>query len=114
MLILSRRVGEKVITADEVTITIIRGKGLQVRVGIDAPKSVGVHRAEIYERIKRERRRVKRSGSCGPTALEEASGNIPCQRSPNARGKGPQFPQGEAEPLMRRHRTLARSRRRST
>lgn len=54
MLILTRRVGETVMIGDEVTITILGVKGNQVRVGINAPKSVAVHREEIYERIKRE------------------------------------------------------------
>lgn len=54
MLILTRRVGETVMIGDEVTITVLGVKGNQVRVGINAPKSVGVHREEIYERIKRE------------------------------------------------------------
>lgn len=54
MLILTRRVGETVMIGDEVTITVLAVKGNQVRVGINAPKSVTVHREEIYERIKRE------------------------------------------------------------
>ena len=54
MLILTRRVGETVMIGDEVTITILGVKGNQVRVGINAPKNVAVHREEIYERIKRE------------------------------------------------------------
>ena len=54
MLILTRRVGETVMIGDEVTITVLGVKGNQVRVGIKAPKSVAVHREEIYERIKRE------------------------------------------------------------
>lgn len=55
MLILTRRVGETVMIGDEVTITVLGVKGNQVRVGINAPKSVAVHREEIYERILRER-----------------------------------------------------------
>jgi carbon storage regulator len=54
MLILTRRVGETVKIGDEVTITVLGVKGNQVRVGINAPKSIAVHREEIYERIKRE------------------------------------------------------------
>lgn len=54
MLILTRRVGEAVMIGDEVTLTVLGVKGSQVRVGINAPKSVAVHREEIYERIKRE------------------------------------------------------------
>jgi carbon storage regulator len=54
MLILTRRVGETVMIGDDVTITVLGVKGNQVRVGINAPKTVAVHREEIYERIKRE------------------------------------------------------------
>ena len=58
MLILTRRVGETVMIGDDVTITVLGVKGNQVRVGINAPKSVAVHREEIYERIKREQQGV--------------------------------------------------------
>ena len=54
MLILTRRVGETVMIGNDVTVTILGVKGNQVRVGINAPKDVAVHREEIYERIKRE------------------------------------------------------------
>jgi carbon storage regulator len=54
MLILTRRVGETVMIGNEVTVTVLGVKGNQVRIGINAPKTVAVHREEIYERIKRE------------------------------------------------------------
>jgi carbon storage regulator len=54
MLILTRRVGETVMIGSDVTVTVLGVKGNQVRVGIEAPKSVPVHRKEIYERIQRE------------------------------------------------------------
>jgi carbon storage regulator len=54
MLILTRRVGETVMIGDEVTVTVLGVKGNQVRVGINAPRTVAVHREEIFERIKRE------------------------------------------------------------
>ena len=54
MLILTRRVGETVMIGDEVTVTVLGVKGNQVRVGVNAPKNVAVHREEIYERIQRE------------------------------------------------------------
>jgi len=55
VLILTRRVGETLMVGDEVTVTVLGVKGNQVRVGVNAPKSVAVHREEIYERIKREK-----------------------------------------------------------
>ena len=54
MLILTRRVGETVMIGDNVTVTVLGVKGNQVRVGVNAPRDVAVHREEIFERIKRE------------------------------------------------------------
>jgi carbon storage regulator len=54
MLILTRRVGETVMIGDEVTVVVLGVKGNQVRMGITAPRTVAVHREEIFERIKRE------------------------------------------------------------
>lgn len=54
MLILTRRVGETLMIGDDVTVTVLGVKGNQVRIGVNAPRDVAVHREEIYERIKRE------------------------------------------------------------
>jgi len=55
MLILTRRVGEKLIIGDNVTVTVLSVKGAQVRIGINAPRDVTVNREEIYQRILKER-----------------------------------------------------------
>lgn len=54
MLILTRRVGEAVMIGEEVTVTVLGVKGNQIRIGINAPKRVAVHREEIFDRIQRE------------------------------------------------------------
>jgi len=55
MLILTRRIGETLMVGDDVAITVLGVKGNQIRLGVDAPKDVSVHREEIYQRIQRER-----------------------------------------------------------
>lgn len=54
MLILTRRVGESLMIGDDVTVTVLGVKGNQVRIGVNAPKEVAVHREEIYEKIRAE------------------------------------------------------------
>ena len=54
MLILTRRVGETLVIGDDVNVTVLGVRGNQVRLGVDAPKEVAVHREEIYQRIQNE------------------------------------------------------------
>ena len=69
MLILTRRAGETVMIGSDVTITVLGVKGNQVRIGINAPKDVAVHREEIFERITKE----KNSDTSEPGSASEAS-----------------------------------------
>ncbi len=80
MLILTRRVGETVMIGNEVTVTVLGVKGNQVRLGINAPKDVAVHREEIFERIKAER------GDADPASAHGSSANAPSGNVPAANG----------------------------
>jgi carbon storage regulator len=54
MLILTRKLGEKIAIGDDITITLVEIKGTQVKLGIEAPKHIEIHRQEVYERIRQE------------------------------------------------------------
>ena len=74
MLILTRRVGETLMIGDEVTVTVLGVKGNQVRIGVNAPREVAVHREEIYERICREQKSKGNgagNGASAPTSVQE-------------------------------------------
>lgn len=70
MLILTRRIGETLNIGDDVQVTVLGIKGNQVRIGINAPKDVPVHREEIYERIKQE----EQGGENGGNTAESGQG----------------------------------------
>lgn len=66
MLILTRRVGETIVIGDDVIITVLGIKGNQVRIGINAPKDVSVHREEIYQRIQQEKNTTQTTAAAKP------------------------------------------------
>ena len=73
MLILTRRVGETIVIGDDVIITVLGIKGNQVRIGINAPKDVSVHREEIYQRIQQEKNTTTPvTAVAAPTSEESA------------------------------------------
>ncbi|MBI2875573.1 MAG: carbon storage regulator CsrA [Candidatus Tectomicrobia bacterium] len=83
MLVLTRKVGEKIRIGDQITVTIMEVKGRQVRLGIEAPQELGVHRQEIYDKIQEE----NRLAACWTPA--------DLQNVVDLFGNGPKGPEGE-------------------
>ena len=63
MLILTRRMGETLMIGDDITVTVLGVKGNQVRIGVNAPRQLAVHRQEVYERIRSEERDIAANGA---------------------------------------------------
>lgn len=66
MLILGREIGQSILIGNDIVVTVLSTRGMQVRIGIAAPKEVEVHREEVYERIQRERQAAKGGAQDAP------------------------------------------------
>ena len=74
MLILTRKSGESITIGDDVKITVVEGKGKQVRIGIDAPRSYMIHREEVYLSIQEENRRAAKESHLSIAGLKHLFG----------------------------------------
>lgn len=88
MLILTRRVGETIVIGDDVIVTVLGIKGNQVRIGINAPKDVSVHREEIYQRIQQEKNTTPKQEEAAPVAAAPATTTVRKKREPKITDKG--------------------------
>lgn len=87
MLILTRRVGETIVIGDDVIVTVLGIKGNQVRIGINAPKDVSVHREEIYQRIQQEKNTTPKQEEVAPVAAAPTT-TVRKKREPKITDKG--------------------------
>jgi len=85
VLVLSRRQGESIVIGGDVVVTIVEVRGGQVRVGIDAPRGIEVHREEVYREVVRENLEAVRSASQDPALLHQA---VPSWHAEGGRSDG--------------------------
>ena len=78
MLVLSRKLGERITIGDDITISLLEIKGSQVKLGIEAPKSISIHRQEVYERIREEN---LRSSEVSASELSRAASLLRIKKS---------------------------------
>lgn len=103
MLILTRRVGETLMIGDEVSVTVLGVKGNQVRLGVNAPKDIAVHREEIYQRILHERTGHERMGYDNHPVDFAAHDRIGQDRSGFGVASHEAFPQKRSKPSQTRN-----------
>lgn len=103
MLILTRRVGETLMIGDEVSVTVLGVKGNQVRLGVNAPKDIAVHREEIYQRILHERTGHERMGYDNHPVDFAAHDRIGQDRSGFGAASHEAFPQERSKPSQTRN-----------
>ena len=72
MLVLSRKKNETIVINDNITVTVVEIRGDKVRLGIEAPKSVSVHRREVYEAIQDQARMREHTATATPTPVPDA------------------------------------------
>lgn len=84
MLVLTRRPGESIVIGNEVVVTVLEVRGDQIRVGVDAPRSIQVHREEVYREVQRENERAASSAARAGSLVRRASPSQAPSRGPGS------------------------------